>query len=68
MHVDFLCLTWVSWEIGANFRSASPVLVDCPTQLTVVIRICFRTNTSAKYERTQQEKPATPVPSFSYNK
>ena len=32
-------------------------LVDCPTQLTVVIRIgqfCTMTNTSEEYERTQQ--------------
>ena len=33
-------------------------VVDCPTQLTVVIRrwqLCSITNTSEKYGRTQQE-------------
>ena len=29
-------------------------LVDCPTQLTLVIWICSMTNASEKYERTQQ--------------
>ena len=33
-------------------------IVDCPTQLTLVTwicQLCFMTNTSEKYDRTQQE-------------
>ena len=48
------------------------LLVDCPTQMAFVKRICqlcSMTNTSEKYERTQQEKllannKTTTLPTF----
>ena len=38
-------------------KDVSGQVVDCPTQLTLVTwicQLCFTTNTSEKYERTQQ--------------
>ena len=45
------------WQIFSENGGRGGTLVDCPTQLTLMTRICkmcSMTNTSEKYERTQQ--------------
>ena len=43
--------------LNEDFVGEGGRLVDCPTQLTLmtwICQLCFITNTSEKYERTQQ--------------